>query len=45
VVTRPAATFGVGMLAGAFLAAAGMFFAQSDIRPATDCQTVLVMAE
>ncbi len=40
--TRPAATFGVGMLAGAFLAAAGMFFSLNDVRPAGDCQTVLV---
>lgn len=43
--TRPAAMFGVGMLAGAFLAAAGLFFSLNDVRPAGDCQTVLVMTE
>ena len=40
--TRPAAMFGVGMLAGAFLAAAGMFFSLTDIRPVSECETVLV---
>ena len=41
-VTRPVYSFAIGMLAGAFLAAAGMFFAQSDVRPQPDCQSVLV---
>ena len=44
-VSRPAAMFGVGMVAGAFLAAAGLFFSLDDVQPASDCQTVLVMTE
>lgn len=34
--------FGVGMVAGAFLAAAAMFFSLTDVRPASECETVLV---
>lgn len=40
--TRPVAMFGVGMVAGAFMAAAAMFFSFDDVRPASECETVLV---
>lgn len=43
--TRPAATFGVGVLAGAFMAAAAMFFSINDVRPTPDCETVLVVSK